>query len=129
MTQRFLFLLLLVAGVMLGISCSREPAVEAEPVVTSAAPASAEQVHAFCGACHKYPAADIFPRSVWREEIRQAYDFLRTSTQTIDYPPFESVARYYEDGAPETLPLPDFGTSGALHNFKRAGHTPPKQSS
>jgi tetratricopeptide (TPR) repeat protein len=87
----------------------------------------ADQVHVVCGACHKYPAPDIFPRTVWRQELRQAYDFLRGSTLTIDYPPFEAVARYYEDGAPEQLALPDLGLSKVSADFKRTGLTPPGQ--
>jgi tetratricopeptide (TPR) repeat protein len=86
-----------------------------------------DQVHVVCGACHQYPSPGIFPRSAWRPELRQAYDFLRNSKLTIDYPPFEAVARYYEDGAPESLALPDFGSAGAPLNFKREGFTPPNQ--
>src|SRR5262245_45211168 len=118
-----------VAGVALGMSCTRERAADTEPVVapTPVAAAPAEQVHAFCGACHKYPSPDIFPRSVWRQEIRQAYDFMRGSTLTIDYPPFEAVARYYEDGAPERLAQPDLGAREKVLEFKREGLSPPSQ--
>src|SRR6266568_6106639 len=100
---RIALCLLAAAGVGFGISCTREPSVEGEAIAAPGpvAAASAEQVHAFCGACHQYPSPDVFPRSVWRQEIRQAYDFLRNSKLTIDYPPFEAVARYYEDRAPE----------------------------
>jgi tetratricopeptide (TPR) repeat protein len=67
--------------------------------------ASAEQVHRFCGtACHAYPPPDVFPRSVWRREVKQAYDFLRNSTLPIDFPSQESVALYYEQHAPAELP-------------------------
>ncbi len=68
--------------------------------------ASSEQVHQFCGmACHAYPPAETFPRSVWRREIKQAYDFFRNSKLTVDFPSQESVALYYERKAPAELPL------------------------
>lgn len=66
--------------------------------------ASAEQVHAFCGACHAYPPADSFPRSAWRREVKQAFDFFRDSKLRTDFPSLESVVRYYEARAPEALP-------------------------
>jgi hypothetical protein len=83
----------------------------AEPTVVDPAPvapqeASAEQVHQFCGAaCHSYPPAEAFPRSAWRREVKQAYDFFRNSKLQIDFPSQESVALYYERRAPEDWPL------------------------
>jgi hypothetical protein len=68
--------------------------------------ASAEQVHRFCGtACHAYPPPDVFPRSAWRREVKQAYDFFRNSDLQMDFPSQESVALYYERRAPEEWPL------------------------
>jgi hypothetical protein len=68
--------------------------------------ASTEQVHQFCGtACHAYPPADAFPRSAWRREVKQAYDFFRDSKLPTDFPSQESVALYYERRAPVELPL------------------------
>jgi hypothetical protein len=78
------------------------------PTVSGAAPeeANAEQVQQFCGtACHGYPAPDTFPRSAWRREVKQAFDFLRDSDLPIGFPSQESVALYYERRAPEALPL------------------------
>src|SRR5579872_5652764 len=66
--------------------------------------ADAEQVHRVCGACHAYPPPDSFPRAAWRREIKQAYDFLRDSPLSLEFPPLEAVARYYEKRAPEELP-------------------------
>jgi len=81
------------------------------PTVSGPAPvapteAGAEQVHQFCGtACHAYPPAEVFPRSAWRREVKQAYDFFRDSGLQIDFPSQESVALYYERRAPEEWPL------------------------
>jgi hypothetical protein len=68
--------------------------------------ASDEQIHRFCGAvCHAYPPPDAFPRAAWRREIKQAYDFFRSSKLEIDFPSQESVALYYERRAPESWSL------------------------
>src|SRR5207237_10789907 len=64
------------------------------------------QGHQFCGtACHAYPPAETFPRSAWRGEVKQAYDFFANSRLQIDFPSQESVALYYERRAPAELPL------------------------
>ena len=70
------------------------------------AEATTEQVHSLCGACHAYPPPETFPRSAWRKEVKQGYDFLRDSTLASPYPSLESVVRYYEARAPLELPLP-----------------------
>ncbi|MFL5244553.1 MAG: FG-GAP repeat domain-containing protein [Gemmataceae bacterium] len=78
----------------------------APAVPAAVAEASAEQVHALCGNCHAYPPPDTFPRSAWRKEIKQGYDFLRDSALASPYPSLESVVRYYETRAPLEMPLP-----------------------
>ncbi len=102
-------------------SASEDPLPPLPPEATS------EQVHAFCGACHAYPPADSVPRSEWRRELRQAYDFFRDSRLQTDYPPLEAVAQYYESRAPEALPPadipPDAGPCPV--RFRRAGHALP----
>jgi hypothetical protein len=87
------------------------PAGAVETADAPAAPAAAleatsEQVHALCAACHAYPSPDSFPRSAWRQEVKQGYDFLRDSLLASPYPSMESVVRYYETRAPRELPLP-----------------------
>lgn len=86
--------------------------------------ASAEQVHQFCGACHAYPPPETFPRSAWRKEVRQAYDFFAKSPLLgMEFPSLESVALYYEHRAPETLPLLSPGVSSQAPpiRFERHG--------
>ena len=85
------------------------PAAETAPasaVPAAVAEATPEQVHSLCGACHAYPPPESFPRSAWRKEVKQGYDFLRDSTLALPYPSLESVVRYYETRAPLELPLP-----------------------
>jgi hypothetical protein len=89
------------------------------PGPSPAAPpeAGAEQVRQFCGtACHAYPPPETFPRSAWRKEVQQAYNFFRDSDLPIDYPSQESVALYYERRAPLELPL---------LSVRKAPHGPP----
>jgi hypothetical protein len=99
---------LLAAGLAAAVLLDRPPdapapdvAVELPPAVPEASP---EQVHRLCGACHAYPPPDSFPRAAWRREIKQAYDFLRDSPLSLEYPPLEAVALYYEKRAPESWP-------------------------
>ncbi len=84
------------------------------PVVAEQiAEAPLEAVQSLCGKCHAYPPPDCFPRSAWRQELRQAYDFIRNSPLSGDYAGLESVARFYEARAPLafTIPLPSPASS------------------
>jgi hypothetical protein len=68
------------------------------------AEATTEEVHRLCAACHTYPPPDSFPRSAWRKEVKQGYDFFHDDpSYRFDYPPLEGVVRYYERRAPESL--------------------------
>lgn len=67
--------------------------------------ASPETVHRFCGAaCHTYPPPESFPRSLWRKEVKQGFEFYHASGLSLDAPSLESVVRYYEQRAAEELP-------------------------
>jgi hypothetical protein len=69
------------------------------------AEATAEEVHRICAACHAYPPPESFPRSAWRKEVKQGYDFFhKDPSYRFDYPPLEAVLRYYEKRAPESYP-------------------------
>lgn len=109
---------------------AQTPAPVPAPVLPPApVEASAEQVHAFCGACHPYPPPHTFPRSAWRREVRQGYDFFAKSpTPGMDFPSLESVALYYENRAPETLPLlvRDASSPSPPTRFERRGFPLPE---
>jgi hypothetical protein len=64
------------------------------------------QVQYFCSQCHAYPPPDSLPRSAWKQEIEQAYEFFAQSKRSLEAPPIEEVIKYYEAGAPLELPLP-----------------------
>jgi cytochrome c5 len=102
------------------------PAAAVPAAPAAVAEATSGQVHALCGACHAYPPPDTFPRSAWRSEVKQGYDFLRDSTLAGPYPSLESVVRYYEARAPLELPLPrPENAPGELAlRFKRKGFRP-----
>jgi hypothetical protein len=113
-TKRNLFLtvfvllsvLICVALVYCYFSLSFSALPVAAPLPVEPKEASAAQVHQFCGmACHAYPPPETFPRSAWRREVKQAYDFFLNSTLPVDFPSQESVALYYERRAPAELPL------------------------
>jgi tetratricopeptide (TPR) repeat protein/cytochrome c5 len=69
------------------------------------AEAMSEDVHRVCAACHAYPPPDTMPRAVWRKEVKQGYDLLRSSTLHGEFPPLEDVVLYYEQHAPQRLPM------------------------
>lgn len=60
-------------------------------------------VRKLCSACHAYPPPETMPRSTWRKEVKQAYEFFRDSALGGEYPSLESVVSYYEKHSPETL--------------------------
>ncbi len=91
--------------------------------------ATAEQVHRLCAACHAYPPPDTFPRSAWRKEVKQGYDFfLQDPRYRFDYAPLEAVVRYYEKRAPEALaPVPRTAvTHPPPFRFDRHSHRTPE---
>jgi hypothetical protein len=94
------------------------------------AEASTEEVHRLCGACHAYPPPDTFPRSAWRKEVKQGYDFFHKDLSLrFDYPPLEGVVRYYENRAPEALaPLKRTAAAQPLARFDRRGYRAPDAS-
>jgi hypothetical protein len=90
------------------VKLTRSPVAPSDYTITLAPnlpEASSEQVHQFCGACHAYPPPDSMPKSVWRKEVKQGYDFFQDSKLSQNYPSLESVALYYENRAPDRLPL------------------------
>jgi len=81
------------------------------PLVADTLEATSDQVHQLCGACHSYPTPDSFPKSAWRKEVQLGFDFLRDSSRSGLYPSQESVVRYYENRAPDRLPVNPFEVS------------------
>lgn len=127
-------------SLLLLASAACSPPMPSNPASLPVAPTDADPavVHEFCAACHAYPPADTFPRSAWRHEVQQAYGFYRVPSQrnleiskTIAVPPMEAVIKYYQDRAPEELPLwlPEKPShpcpaSFAPETFTRAGQGP-----
>src|SRR5262245_41428314 len=108
---------------VLALKPDADPALRPEPPE-----ATAEAVHQLCGACHPYPPPETFPRSAWRHEVKQGYDFFhKDASRRFEYPPLEAVVRYYENRAPEELvPHP---RTAALQSpssrFERRGYHAP----
>jgi hypothetical protein len=83
------------------------PPADTEPASGNAAAAAdlGQQVHAFCGACHRYPPPDSFPREAWKMEVERGYLFFADSLRPLRRPPpFEATVKYYEAQAPKELP-------------------------
>src|SRR5262245_57822524 len=105
---RFLGFLGLAAAIGLGAWFVIRTPGGTPPTATAVEEATPEQVHSLCGACHAYPPPETFPRSAWRKEVQQGFDFLNSSTLASSrrHPSQESVVRYYESRAPLELPIP-----------------------
>jgi hypothetical protein len=87
------------AAVLLGGSLVRPP--------EAPRPDLARQVHDLCAACHAYPPPGSFPRSAWKKEVLQGYQFALEFRPDLFLPPIADVAAYYEARAPEELTLPE----------------------
>jgi hypothetical protein len=70
--------------------------------------AVAQQIKYFCSACHNYPPPDTFPRSAWGLEVERGYKFFSEAGMNLVAPPLDATRRYYEDQAPEELPLAQY---------------------
>ena len=64
-----------------------------------------DRVVSFCGDCHGYPTADLFPKRNWDAEVRRGFDFYRNSDRKLDPPPVQDVISHYEAAAPDRLPI------------------------
>jgi hypothetical protein len=117
----------LLAATLLGCTRNGSERVETDARTESAATDSdaSQRVHTFCGDCHAYPPADIFPRAQWRHEVEQGYMFFDQSGRPLHPPPIEEVVKYYEQRAPAALPPADIkaATHPAPFQFERKGYS------
>lgn len=117
----FLTILATLGGVAYALLAPRSAPAPEETVGAEPPEATAEEVHRLCAACHAYPPPDTFPKSAWRKEVKQGYDFFhKDPSYRFAYPPLEAVVRYYENRAPESLPpLPPTAAHTLLSRFER----------
>ena len=117
------------SGVVWAVLAAAAPQTSAPMTLPPEPPeATSAEVHRLCGACHAYPPPDTFPRSAWRKEIKQGYDFFHQDpSYRFDYPPLEAVVRYYESRAPKALPRlsPPAAAHPPLARFDRHGYRAP----
>jgi hypothetical protein len=122
---------LILIGIVAYLNWPSPPA-EPPPVTRPAEPpeATPEQVRQVCAACHAYPPPETFPRSAWRKEVKQGYDFLhQDAAHRFAFAPLPSVLRYYEKRAPEALPsLPPLPSGESPLRFERRGYKLPDSS-
>ena len=53
-------------------------------------------VKSFCGDCHTYPEPETFPATVWREEVRNGFNFyLESGRSDLSPPPIDEVIQYH----------------------------------
>jgi hypothetical protein len=138
--------LVLVAVVVLGTSAAgaslyfRRPAATDVPLAVAAPDPSSPrdagrtyrssfQIQYFCSRCHNYPPPDTFPRSAWKQEVEQGYQFFADSGLKMQAPPRETVLGYYQDNAPVELPAAEIerATSPMPVRFERTGVPAPPE--
>jgi hypothetical protein len=87
----------------------------------------AVQVGEFCGYCHAVPPPDSFPRKLWKEEVSRGFAF--ATGKIVPKVTIEDVARFYQDRAPETLPLarPVLAGRPLPVRFTRLEYPPPRK--
>jgi hypothetical protein len=115
------------AGLALG-GCTRVEDKET-PAESTAAEVTSAQVRQFCGHCHAYPPPNTFPKSAWRKEVNQGFDFFEASNLNLQAPSQEAVVRYYEGKAPKALKvLPNLNRPGpGPVRWRRTGYRVPGQ--
>ena len=82
-------------------------------------PASEAQVRHFCGDCHAFPKPESFPRTHWRKEVLQGFQFyMESQRHDLQRPDVEAVVAYYEQHAPRDmwvdLPNPEKRSPGPI---------------
>lgn len=83
-----------------------------------------EKVVLFCGACHRLPSAEHFPKAAWHHEVQRGFQFYNESGRTdLEPPPLQTVVAYYQSTAPERLVIPPIASSSKPPpvRFQQAG--------
>lgn len=104
--------------VLTGSGCSTEEPHPASTGSHAGVPAVDELVvRRFCGDCHAYPEPETYPRAVWAEKVQEGFHFYYESSRTdLEVPDVQAVTRFYEQQAPETLPI----VASRLNNEQRS---------
>lgn len=96
-----LFLLATLAG------CRQRVETATQPVGKVAkASATVQEVENFCGACHRTPLPESFPKDRWLHEVERGYQFYLLSDRTdLRMPRQSGVVQYFQAWAPQSLVL------------------------
>jgi hypothetical protein len=83
---------------------------------SAAAPSGEALAGVLCVACHALPSPSILPKRTWRDQIARMWLILNklpeptaqgAAARAVTFPPdWETVVRYYEANAPESLDAP-----------------------
>jgi len=76
------------------------------PTSTATTPVTDHTILALCSQCHTFPKPSILPRSEWRSRIGQMATFKGYGTKVPGIVNTESVIRWYENRAPQSLSRP-----------------------
>lgn len=99
--------------------------------------ASEAEAREACGtACHRFPPPELLPRGVWRDTVARMFLISQgqsepagpagTAGRTVLLPPeMQRVLRFYQAGAPTTLPPPTPWPAADTSRFTRRTFSPP----
>ena len=87
-------------------SCSTSQLPAPAPTSTARTPVTDATVKTLCTQCHTYPEPSILPSSEWRSRIGQMAKFKGYGSKIRGIVNTESVIRWYESRAPQSLTRP-----------------------
>jgi hypothetical protein len=108
----FLVMAILGAGAVaawVGIASWREKRAPPGPAQNAPAPPSPDSnVEKFCNTCHQRPPANVEPRHLWPQKIKEMYGYAEAggAWPKTEIPPLEQPIAYFTARAPEHLELP-----------------------
>lgn len=98
---------ILAIGLAVGVAalkgCER-PGITPPPVHPPPTKDLAYRIHDFCGKCHAFPPADIFPRSDWEKEVDRMFAIYQNYGRPLNPPPSPEIIQWYQERAPDKLP-------------------------
>lgn len=97
-----------------------------KPEKNGKAPISEALLRQSCSRCHAFPSPTVLPKLAWAENILKMYEFIGLKGRPLDGFLAEDVIAWYQERAPETIPLRPIGKDQFKSpiEFKARGFAP-----
>jgi hypothetical protein len=109
----------------LGVVWRWERGIPPSPARRVAAPTPPGQtVEKFCSTCHRLPPANVEPRHLWPQKIKEMYGYAEAGGPwpKTEIPPIEQPIAYFRARAPEHLELPPDASGSPPSSFPFEKH-------